>query len=56
MPSANVLAQNDMQSVNFRLKGIDINAFKNPIYFAIIKVFVPTAAGIGTSAIVSCPA
>jgi hypothetical protein len=53
MPSLNVLAQNDMQPVNFRLKGPAANPFKTPHYLAIIKVFVPTAAGIGRSAILS---
>jgi hypothetical protein len=56
MRSLNVLAQNDMQSVNFRLKAASYKSAKKPHYLAIIKDFVPTTAGNGRSAMLSCPA
>ena len=55
IPSPNVLAQNDIQPVKFRLKGTTHAPAENLHYFAIKKALVVVLAGIDRSKIPCCP-
>ena len=56
MTSPNVLAQNGHATREFSPKRGPPKTVEKRLYFAILKVFVPTAAGTGRSKTLSCPA